>query len=325
MKEKIIEDKREHFIDCMRFVMAFLVVFIHSPFGGKVGELVFCFAKAAVPFFIVVSGYFCYSNESEQFIDRLKKQAVRIFMLCVGANFLYIYLCLIGNKMGWLPLDVSALVTEKNLMDLYLYNQSPVADHLWFLGSLFYAIVLMIIFVKLKVENKVMALAPLLLCIYIFLSYNGSGEAFRYRNVLFVTLPYFMMGCLIRKYKDDILEYAKPRIYNIATVIFAVMVIVEYVIRQDRNVPYLSIEILIYLIVILCIRYSQVGKGTIIEWLGSKCTLFIYIVHMGILWVFWYTSSSLAGKAPALVTILAFAIPLAISAVIEGTKARIRI
>lgn len=322
LKVKSGEDIREHLIDCLRLLMAFLVVFIHAPFGGKAGELVFCFGKAAVPFFIVVCGYFCYSHQPEQFAARLKKQAVRLFMLCAGANFLYVYLYLIGNKLGWSRGSLSSLLTEKSIVSLFLYNQSPVADHLWFLGSLSYALVLMLIFVTLKIDKVVMFIAPVLLGVYLFLSYNGSGDWIKYRNVLIVTLPYFMMGCLIRKYKDEILAIVKPVVFNTAAVLFVVLVFVEYLIRKNIGVPYLSIEVLVYLIVIVCLRYSQVGKGTAIEWLGSKCTLFVYVVHMGVLWGFWYFYAGFSGRYPALVTVLGFVIPLAASAVIEGVKVR---
>lgn len=325
LKEKPAEAKREHLIDCMRLLMAFLVVFIHAPFGGKAGELVFCFGKAAVPFFIVVSGYFCYSIKREQFAARLKKQAVRLFMLCAGANFLYVYLYLIGGKLGWMAADLPRLVTEKSLVGLYLYNQSPVADHLWFLGSLFYALILLLVLVKLRIDRFIMPIAPILLGIYIVLSYIGKGDAIMYRNALLVTLPYFMMGCLIRKYRDKILSFAKPSVFNITTVIFVALVVAEYIMRKDRNVPYLSIEVLIYFIVIFCLRYSKVGKGSPIEWLGSKCTLFVYIVHMSVLWVLWYLFTGFSGRYPALVTVLAFVAPLAVSAVIEGVRARKRV
>ncbi len=226
---------------------------------------------------------------------------------------------LIENKLGWMPVGLSKMITEESLVNLYLYNQSPVAGHLWFLGSLFYALVMMLVFVRLKIDRNVMAYAPLLLGIYLFFSYTGGGEAFKYRNALFVTLPYFMMGCLIRKHKETIASYIKPNVFNTTTVIFAILVVVEYMLRRNIRVPYLSIEVLIYLIVITCLRYSDVGKGTVLEWLGSKCTLFVYIVHIGVLWIIGRNIT----WPPALITVLVFVIPLGAAAVIEGMKVRL--
>lgn len=306
----------------MRLLMTFFVVFIHAPFGGKTGEIFFCFGKMAVPFFIVVSGYFCFSDETEIFAERLKKQAKRIFMLSVGANFLYVYLYLIGNKLGKITMGISQRVNDKSLIDLLLYNQSPVADHLWFLGSLFYALVLMLVLVKLKIHKYIMYFAPLLLCIYLYLSYSGGGILIQYRNAIIVTLPYFMMGCLIRRYQHKIREKIKPGVLISVTAAFTVLVVAEYFIRKSKDLPYLSIEVLVYLIVLVCLYYSKIGSKGIVWWLGSKCTLSIYILHMGVLWIFWFGYASFAKAYPVAVTVTAFLVPLLFSALVGKIKQR---
>lgn len=315
-----LKSQREYFIDCMRLLMAFFVVFIHAPFGGKAGEIFFCFGKMAVPFFIVVSGYFCFSDKTEIFEKRIKKQAERIFLLCVGANFLYAYLYLIGNKLGVISEGIHLRVNDASLKDLFLYNQSPVADHLWFLGSLFYAFVLMLVLIKLKIYKYILHFAPVFLGIYLYLFYNGEGKFIQYRNVLIVTLPYFMMGCLIHWYKQKIREKIKPGILMSAAAAFSVFVVFEYLLRKNADVPYLSIEVLVYLVVLICLYYSHIGSKGVVWWLGSKCTLSIYILHMGVLWYFWFVHASFSKAYPAAVTVAAFMLPLLISAFIKIIK-----
>ena len=312
--------QREYFIDCMRLLMAFFVVFIHSPFGGKAGEIFFCFGKMAVPFFIVISGYFCFSDQTEVFKKRIRKQAERIFMLCVGANFLYVYLYLAGNKLGIITVRIYRQVNDASLVNLLLYNQSPVADHLWFLGSLFYALAVMLVLIKLKSYKNILFSAPVLLGIYLYLSYNGGGEFIKYRNVFIVTLPYFMMGCLIRRYKQKIQEKIKPGILISAAAVFSVFVVIEYLLRENTGVPYLSIEVLIYLVVLICLYYPNVGSKGIVWRLGSKCTLPVYISHMAVLWFFWFVCTSFAKTYPAVVTVTAFVLPMLFSAFIEKIK-----
>lgn len=319
-KDTKLDSQREYFIDCMRLLMTFFVVFIHSPFGGKAGEIFFCFGKMAVPFFIVVSGYFCFSDKTEIFKQRIKKQAKRIFMFCVGANFLYVYLYLIGNKLGLIPVGIQKQVNDSSIVDLFLYNQSPVADHLWFLGSLFYALILMLVLIKIKFHKHILFLAPVLLCIYLYLAYNGGGDFIRYRNVLIVTLPYFMMGCLIHRYKQKIQEIVKPGILISTAAVFVVCVAGEYLIRKNTGVPYLSIEVLVYLVVLVCLYYPNIGSKGIVWWLGSRCTLPVYIWHMGVLWVLWFAYTSFAKTYPTAVTVIAFALPLLLSAFIGKIK-----
>lgn len=314
--------KSEHLIDCMRLLMAFLVVCIHYPFEGKIGQIIFCFGKVAVPFFLVVSGYFCYSGDSDCFIGRIKKQAGRIFMISAGAGFLYGYLYLIGNKLGFIDAKIQTLITEKSLIHLLVYNESPVAPHLWFLGSLFYALILMLIVTKLNIDKYVMYISPILIGIYVYLSYVGKAEYYVIRNALLVTWPYFMMGCMIKRYKDQIQSHIKPFWVNVSAVVCMVLVIVEYNIRHSTSLPYISTEILVYLVVLVCLNYPEVGKGTIINWLGSKCTLFVYITHIFVLWFFWYGVFGLKNVNPVIITLSAFFVPLLVCAGIEMYKKR---
>jgi peptidoglycan/LPS O-acetylase OafA/YrhL len=54
-----------HSIDAMRIFMAFLVVAIHLPFDGKAGSVFITYGKTAVPFFLVVCGYFLYRDDNK--------------------------------------------------------------------------------------------------------------------------------------------------------------------------------------------------------------------------------------------------------------------
>lgn len=312
--------KREHLIDSLRLLMMFLVVCIHCPFEGKIGQVIFCIGKVAVPFFLVVCGYFCYSEEHDVFIKRIKKQAGRIFMISAGAGFLYGYLYLLGNKLGFIDIGFQNVVTEKSLINLFVFNESPVAFHLWFLGSLFYALILMLIVTKLNIDKYVMYLSPILLVIYIYLSYVGKAEYYVYRNALLVTWPYFMMGCLIKRYKNQIQNHIKPLWINVAAIAALVLLIVEFKIRNTVSVPYISAEILVYLIVLVGLNYSEAGKRMKLDWLGSKCTLFVYITHVFVLWLFWYGVFGLNNVNPAVMTLSSFFIPLLVSAGIEMYK-----
>ena len=63
--ESELPSTRNHSIDFMRIVMAFLVVTIHLPFAGKAGNVFITFGKTAVPFFLVICGYMLYRDGFE--------------------------------------------------------------------------------------------------------------------------------------------------------------------------------------------------------------------------------------------------------------------
>lgn len=323
-KESGNKGDRQHLIDCMRLFMAFLVVCIHAPLPGKAGELFFVVGKVAVPFFLVVCGYFCYRDSKEEFLVRLTRQAKRMFLLCVTANFLYFYLHLFMQFKAGNVVNIASLMTPSAIRNLFLYNMSPVADHLWFLGSLLYAIVFMIVITKLDIESKIMNLAPLLLIIYVYLSTKGTGDYFVYRNCILVGFGYFAMGCLLRSHQDSIRKTFQPIWIDLTALVCFILVFVEYNQRKTLSVPYLSIEILVYLIVLVGINHARIGKGTIIEWLGSKCTLFVYIAHMFVLWYIWEGVSRSHTNIQKYAAIIAFLVSLVIAAIYQGIKQVLR-
>lgn len=78
--------KRFNNIDLWRAIAAFLVVAIHCPFPGALGEAVANVGRIAVPFFFIVSGFFCYSEDA----DVNRKKAVRQIKTILGIVLIFL-------------------------------------------------------------------------------------------------------------------------------------------------------------------------------------------------------------------------------------------
>lgn len=310
-----------HSIDVMRIVMAFLVVVIHVPFDGKAGNVFITYGKTAVPFFLVICGYFLYRDDNKEMMKRLIKQTKRIFIFFVASNLFYaachaIYLKVTQGSFN----GMRECFTAKALTDFALYNLSPFSEHLWYLGSLLYALLIMLLLNKLKVMKYFMFTAPLLVAAYVVLSHLGIGTSVQLRNAVLVGLGYTMMGMLIRRFEKKILDHkATAPVLWILTVICCVTAIVElngY--KQGIAVPFVSCEILIYLIALLCLKYPDFGMDTFAEWLGRECTLTVYIIHMAVLYLMLMTGNdSFFGKYGA---VTVFVVTTFIAAVYKSIK-----
>lgn len=281
-KNDLQEEKavHNHSIDCFRIIACFLVVCIHIPFRNTMGAIFIAFGKTAVPFFLVVCGYFLYREDDSEFFKRLKKLAKRIFLLTIFVNLLfmgvtYITMFLVGSNQNFINL----YFTKSNIENFLFYNMSPFADHLWYLGSLLYALVILIILVKCRVHKYIMFLSPVLLGVYIYLSKTGDTEFFVYRNALLVSLPYVMMGCLIHRY-EKILVSVKGYVYLLLAVILSITNVLEYMSYKTTAIPFYSAELLVYVIVLILLKYPNMGAGTKMERAGNKYSLFIYIAHI---------------------------------------------
>ena len=310
-----------HSIDVMRIVMAFLVVVIHVPFDGKAGNVFITYGKTAVPFFLVICGYFLYRDDNKEMMKRLIKQTKRIFIFFVASNLFYaachaVYLRVTEGSFN----GMRECFTAKALTDFALYNLSPFSEHLWYLGSLLYALLIMLLQNKLKVMKYFMFTAPLLVAAYVVLSHLGIGTSVQLRNAVLVGLGYTMMGMLIRRFEKKILDHkAAAPVLWILTFICCVTAIFElngY--KQGIAVPFVSCEILIYLIALLCLKYPDFGMGTFAEWLGRECSLTVYIMHMAVLYLMLMTGNdSFFGKYGA---VTVFVVTTFIAAVYKSIK-----
>ena len=274
---------RIHSIDVIRIVMAFLVVTIHIPFNGKAGEVFITYGKTAVPFFLVVCGYLLYRDDTAQMMKRLLKQAKKMFILFVTANIFYMAGFAVFDKVVNGSLDETmAGFSPKAITDFLLYNLSPYSEHLWFLGSLLYALVILLILNKLNVLKYAMFTAPVLVAAYVVLSHMGIGEGYQLRNAILVGLSYTMMGMLIRRFEKKILSFRfiTPVLAVLFVVCCATAVIELNTYEQGIAVPFVSCEILTYVIALLCLKFPDFGMGTFLEKLGRDCSLPIYIMHI---------------------------------------------
>ena len=310
-----------HSIDVMRIVMAFLVVVIHMPFDGKAGSVFFTYGKTAVPFFLVICGYFLYRDDNSEMMKRLLKQTKRILIFFIASNVVYAGLRAIyvrvttGSFAG-----MKDCFTTKALMDFLLYNFSPFSEHLWYLGSLLYALVIMLVLNKIKALKFFMFLAPLFVAGYVVLSHLGIGEGYQLRNAVLVGLGYTMMGMLIRRFEKKILDHkaTAPILWILFIACCATAIVELNTYEKGTAVPFVSCEILIYLIVLLCLKYPDFGKNTFAEWLGRECSLTVYILHIAVMYLMIATKNDgFFGKYGA---VTVFAVTTVIAALYKKIK-----
>lgn len=285
---------RIHSIDVMRLVMAFLVVAIHLPFTGKAGDVFVTFGKTAVPFFLVVCGYFLFREDNAEMTKRLTKQTKRMFIFYVLANIFYAGMtALMARKTEGSLASFKACFAKKPLMDFLLYNFSPFSEHLWYLGCLLYALLIMLLLNKLKVLKYAMFTSPALIAAYVVMAHMGIGEFYQLRNAIFIGLGYTMTGMLIRRYEKTILSIRYLGVILVSLFVIctagAMYELNHY--EQGTGVPFIACEIMTYVIVLLCLRFPNFGVDTFAEKIGRDISLPVYIMHIAVIMLFVMTNN----------------------------------
>lgn len=178
--------ERNYNLDVLKTICAFLVICIHVPFPGIVGEIIIPLARIAVPIFFMITGYFYDKIDKKPF-----KQIKKVIILIILSNLLYFILDAITNK------NVAEMFSLKNILSFVVFNESPFAGHLWYLNALLYVLVILYFVDKLKIRKYLYYVIPILLAIdlilgkYSILLFEQQFPYIIIRNFLFVRIAIF--------------------------------------------------------------------------------------------------------------------------------------
>ena len=152
--------ERYYCLDLFKGIACIFVVFMHCEFPGKLGTIVQAISRFCVPFFFMVSGYFCYSESHK--VEYFKKiKHIAIITLCTF--IFYTILALVFER------DIS--VTSKEVIDWLLFNDPIIiVGQMWFLFALLYVYVVFALIEKLNLTKYTLYIVPVLCLAYISLA-----------------------------------------------------------------------------------------------------------------------------------------------------------
>lgn len=289
---------RYFYIDILKFICAFLVICIHAPFSGVIGQYITAIARCAVPIFFMISGYF---NSSKVSKANYKKQIKKILILLIYANIIYFIFdlgkAILNNSTEKFILET---INLKSFFKFVFLNESPLSAHLWYLSAILYVIIIAYIVERKNLKKYIYAIIPILLLIdLIFGKYSILifGREFSYvlvRNFIFVGIPYYYIGNFISENQAKIIERIKANKLIIYIILFTFTTIIEHyvLIKLDCNATrdhYISTSLLAISLFLYFLkndtikhRYSNIFIKKIlkkIQLIGQKHSLNIYVYH----------------------------------------------
>lgn len=275
--------------DILKFLCAFLIVCIHCPFPGIVGEYFTALTRIAVPIFFMITGFF-YTNIVHKKCE--KEQIKKIFRLEIEANLLYLlwkcfYATVSGNDV-WEYL--SKVLSTKSIIKFLVFNESPFNGHLWYLGAILYVLLIVLGTEKIGAKKILYVLTPFLLAgdlilgKYSLLFFHREFSYIIVRNFLFVGLPYFCIGEFLRDWKKRI----ENRKLVLLVALFSCTTLLEHYILVQRGLNttrdhYISTTFLAMAVFLLFKEvYSRHRVTSVERWaaqIGRDYSTWIYIIH----------------------------------------------
>lgn len=290
--------QRDSAIDTLKCVAAMMVVVLHYGYltvDNAAGTLSFAvngLTRVAVPLFFMITGfYFVLSYQRGQ----LKRQVKRLCSLTVFAIVLYaafeVAWHLAIGKFNVLAQSFDwhdNILTE--LSKILIFNDIPVAFHLWYLPAAIYALGAMWAFERYKLWSKPLALFWVLMFAVAAYMSGFTDIAYPYvRNFITVAIPSMVVGrCLYEHYATPQARQMSTSAIFMCIVVAIVMVAaqmgwhtfhhgcaVSSLVDMPIGIPFLATSLML-----LALHFPMLGTSTPLPAIGAKYSGYIYVFHV---------------------------------------------
>lgn len=306
--------KDNEFLYLIKLIASLFVITIHAPFPGFFGDVVGSISRFAVPFFFAISGRFlfagcCTSSEGDWREIRsvtlarlMKLLKVTAVVYLVHTVFSLVVNLIQGMTFGeWISMKYNAGEAFTFFLfnsGRFIYDNSYVFDHLWYLFALIYVYLLIIIFAPLLKKLQRFLLTVLMLGLffgqwlriyYPIRPFDISIHTpYMLRNWLLFGMPFVLLGIvyadhigsLRAKLSDEAFAEKIRRFGFIGTVLVATGLILGFA----EQAVFGSQEIYIGSIFIVCgvmlIAEGKPSCGRFLWKLGKIGSSNIYFYHV---------------------------------------------
>ena len=267
-------DNRNYSLDFVKGIACIFVVFMHCEFPGYLGTLVQSIARFCVPFFFMVSGYFCFRNDG---ITDYGKKIRHILLFIVLSAVFYLLITPLYTEGGYTVPKLGE-VGKLLLFNVPFY----IAGQLWFLFALIYDYILFWLVQRFRIYKAVYLLIPIGIAVYIALAQGLHllgihVPNYFYRNFLIEGLTLFSLGYWIHAQQEKL--HFSNRVLLICIIVSTLLCPLERLLMgRDFGVNIVTFPQVTSLF-LFCVRNPGMGRERLITRLGRDYSMYIYIFH----------------------------------------------
>ena len=188
---------RNRSIDGVRAIACVFVLFVHATLPGRFGVCVSAMARFAVPFFLLVSGYYAFRGEAQASVQAARRQLKNTAHLTLAGFILYAVsntLCRVmtgGAPFEWLD----SLLSPTGIRRFLIFNRAIfLSSVMYYLFMMLYVYALFILLLRTNTLRHAVRCIPLLLLLNLFLSFFFFQPWYYAGNFLLTGLPFFLLG-----------------------------------------------------------------------------------------------------------------------------------
>lgn len=271
-------DTAKQYNPCLDFVKGLAcicVVFMHCEFPGKTGIFVQAISRFCVPFFFIVSGYFCYNHRGGGYDNSIiRRKTDHVIRIVFWSSLFYVLFAFV--------LKGSYVVTRNDVLSFGLFNQPfIIVGHLWFLFALLYDYLAFGFIWKYDKIKLFYCISFFLIVVYICLAQGGhlcgiKIQNMYYRNWLIEGFPFFFAGHWIHANQDKIKVSDKALILII--LVSTLLCLVERkIMGRDFGVNIMTFP-QVFALFIYAVMFPDRHRGAMQE-IGKRYSMWVYILH----------------------------------------------
>lgn len=278
LSERSSRNKRIEYIDLLRSIAIFLVIYGHVDvqllWHDNSSKIAYFFSLIHMPLFFFISGYFMYSEEYTK--QLVKKRIINrlVYQLYPTIIFFVLYVLTVIGKS---PIDYLFTIYKAG----YWFTFVSIEISLIILPLLY-------VFTRTSLCRQRRSTILFLLTIIAFLAYSclkGINERNTHDICVLLSIglvlkyiPFVLLGCLFRINKDLIInKYFIPSYWWITFSLFIVSVLIRNSV-SNMLLGITSIAMLFYLSSKIPISFFDSNIGKILSFCGQR-TLEIYLLH----------------------------------------------
>lgn len=271
--------KRNSFIDAVRAIACISVLFIHCRFPAPFTYYLDAIGRFAVPFFLMVSGYFTYRADQKAAVAAAKKHLIGTLKLTLWATLLYA----VSNTVRQLRAGQGALtwldslLSKEGVFNFIVYNRAIfLSSVMYYLFALIYVYGIFCLLLKFRAVQHAEKLIPALLIACVVLTEFVGTPWYYSGNFLLTGLPFFLLGHYFAKEGK---AYRRAKYFILPGII---LTLVETVFFHNDVYCYIGTLVLSISLFLACLNQPNVCVPKVIVDFGRECSVFVFIIHCAV-------------------------------------------
>ena len=269
------KQRSNQMIECLRFLGCVFVVFIHCPFPDPVGEYVKTAGRTAVPFFLLLSGYF---SDNAEPVKKAKKKLLDTLIVVLAAGALCLLWNSVNSYLRWQDFFkwVLPYLKRETALNFLLYNRAVFFNStFYYFFALIYTYCIFILACKTKTTKLFYCLIPFLLVMLFVAATNGKW--YMGGNWLFLGIPFFFLGHFLHSHPAVIRRMKGKELPLI--LLGLLLAWLEQDLQLHTDYLYIGSVISAVACLCLCVNSGERACPRPLVYLGTNCSLFIMVLH----------------------------------------------